>query len=44
MTTPNDDTDVSAWTHQQAAALRITAMEALQVLAAQRDAQQEEQL
>ena len=43
MTTSDDDTDFYAWTHQQAAALRITAMEALQVLAAQRVAQQEEQ-
>jgi hypothetical protein len=31
MTTPTYDTDVYAWAHQQAAALRITAMEALQV-------------
>jgi hypothetical protein len=43
MTTPTDDTDVYAWAHQPAAALRITAMAALQVWAAQRVAQYEEQ-
>jgi hypothetical protein len=43
MTTLDYKTDFCAWTHQQAGVLRITAMKALQIWAAQRVAQHEEQ-